>query len=356
MRAVIIGPYPPPYGGRSIHIKRLKEQLEKKGIDVVIYNTGGEVDSPRENIIKIKGIIGLLRLLIFLTREKIIHHHDEGWKSRVIIGLMGLLGKKIIFSIHSSVALKDDIERGNLFKRELLKLVLRRSSFIIADNEKIKEFVLSLKIKPEKVGVISAFILPVVKDEDNRKIPQYVWDFMKTHKPVISASAFRVEFYDGVDIYGLDLAVGLIDQLRKKYPKVGLIFCIPDIGAREYFDRINRIVEQKGICEHVLFVTEPLDEIYPIWKKSDIFIRPTYIDGDPLSVREVLFFEVPVVASDAAPRPSGVISFKNRGLRAFVQSVEDVWDNYDEYKHKLGQIKAGDGFEKILRVYKLLSE
>jgi hypothetical protein len=355
MRIAIVGPYPPPYGGRSIHVKRLRDRLKKEGINVVVYNTGGEVNSSSENIIKVKGIIGLLRLLVFLVREKIIHHHDEGWKSRVIIGLMGLLKKKIIFSVHSSVALKDDVERGNLFKRKLLEFVFQHSSFIIADNEKIKKVVLSLKVKPDRVDTISAFVPPTVKEEDDKKIPRYVWDFMKTHKPLISANAFRIEFYNGVDIYGLDLAVGLVDKLRKKYPKVGLVFCIPDIGSREYFDRINCIVEQTGICENVLFVTEPLEEIYPIWKKSDIFIRPTYIDGDPLSVREALFFEIPVVASDAAPRPNGVVLFKNRDLCSFIQSVEHVLDNYGEYKCRLRQIKPEDGSEKIIRVYKSLN-
>lgn len=38
MKVVFIGPYPPPYGGVSVHIKRMKAYLEKKDVDVIIYN------------------------------------------------------------------------------------------------------------------------------------------------------------------------------------------------------------------------------------------------------------------------------------------------------------------------------
>jgi len=52
------------------------------------------------------------------------------------------------------------------------------------------------------MACISAFILPTVREEDFKKVPQYVWDFIHQHQPVISANAFSISFYNGVDLYG----------------------------------------------------------------------------------------------------------------------------------------------------------
>nr|WP_307890068.1 hypothetical protein [Clostridium botulinum] len=45
MKIAIIGPYPPPYGGISVHIKRMKLYLENKNIDVTVYNDAKEYNN-----------------------------------------------------------------------------------------------------------------------------------------------------------------------------------------------------------------------------------------------------------------------------------------------------------------------
>jgi glycosyltransferase involved in cell wall biosynthesis len=41
-------------------------------------------------------------------------------------------------------------------------------------------------------------------------------------------------------------------------------------------------------------------------EKADLLLRPTYFDGDAVSVREALFLQTPVVATDNGMRPDGV--------------------------------------------------
>jgi glycosyltransferase involved in cell wall biosynthesis len=43
---------------------------------------------------------------------------------------------------------------------------------------------------------------------------------------------------------------------------------------------------------------------------SDVFVRPTFTDGDSISVREALSLGIPVIASDCVERPDGVVLFK----------------------------------------------
>jgi glycosyltransferase involved in cell wall biosynthesis len=349
LKVTLLGTYPPPYGGISIHIQRLKAHLNKEGHECVVY---GWTEALEEGVTKTSHKRWLLRH--FFSNDGIVHHHDPDWKMRVMMGLMGLMGrKKTVISIHGE-SLNDSIKEGSWFRKQLIKFALKHIAFIIADNTKIKELVLSLGVKLNKVNVVSAFIPPIVKEQDYEKVPQYIWDFMKSRKPAISANAFQISFYNGIDLYGLDMIVELVDKLSEKYPQIGVVFCLPNVGDENYFSEINRRIKEKCLTENILFITKPLPEVYPIWEKSDIFVRPTVTDGDPLSVREALSLKTPVVTSDACPRPDGVILFKNRDLNDFVNAVQKVWENYDEYKKKLESMEVESGIHKILEIYNRL--
>ncbi|MBA7465670.1 hypothetical protein ES707_00840 [subsurface metagenome] len=224
----------------------------------------------------------------------------------------------------------------------------------IAVGPEIKENIVSLGVKPEYVAVIPAFIPPTVKDEDIAKIPQDVWDFMDSHSPVISANAFRITFYNNQDLYGIDMCVDLCAYLKQYYPKVGFVFCLPEIGDYKYFHKMKQRIKEKGVKINFLFQTKPC-QMYPIIMKSDVFVRPTNTDGDAISLRESLYFRVPSVTSDVAQRPEGTILFRSRDIDDFCEKVRDVLDNYEEHKKILETVNLKDNFETILNIYQKLN-
>jgi len=350
-KIALLGAYPPPYGGVSIHIQRLMYGLEKKGIECVVYDFSGEQkDVSDNNVVVVRNHKKWLLKYIFTVKENIIHVHVSDWRLRAVIGLMGLLGKKTVISIHGEI-LEGSLKEGSWLRKQIIKLAIKHASFIIADNEKIKNLALSLGVEQQKTAHISAFIPPTVKEGDYRKVPQYVWDFIHEHKPVISANAFRISFHNGIDLYGLDMVAELTARLKNRCPKLGVVFCLPSIGDKEYFDKLNQEIKERGLTEHILFITEPLDEVYPIWQESDIFVRPTVTDGSAISVIEALYFRTPVVTSDACPRPKGVILFKNRDIDSFTENVERVLNNYTQFKKEAESIEVESGINKILEVY-----
>ncbi len=352
-KIALIGPYPPPYGGISVHIQRLKGQLMKRwGYDCVVYDLGKQGELPKKNIIRIKSVKTWLLKYFFTAKEDVIHLHDPDWRARAIMGLMGLLGKKTVISIHGA-SLADSLKGGGWFRRHIIKFTIRHTSFIIALNPKIKELALSLGVKPERIEVIPSFISPSIKEEEVAEISQEMWDFMDSHSPVISANAFRITFYNNQDLYGIDMCIDLCAYLKQYYPKVGFVFCLPDIGDYEYFHKMKQKIAEKGIEDNFLFQTKPC-QLYPILMKSDVFVRPTNTDGYGVSVGEAIYFKVPVVASNVCPRPEGTILFKSRDIDNFISKVKDVLDNYEQYKQRLKAIKIDDNFEKILKVYKKL--
>ena len=346
MKVTLLGTYPPPYGGISIHIQRLKMHLDEEDYDCVVYSW---TESAEEGVIKTTAKGWLFRH--FFSDDGIVHYHEPSWKMRVMMGLMGLIDKKTVISIHGE-SLNNSIKEGSWLRKQIIRFALKHVSFIVADNAKIKELVLSLGVKQNKIDVVPAFIPPVVKEEDYEKVPQYIWDFMKNHKPVISANASQIQFYKGIDDYGLDLIVEIVDRLKREYPQIGVVFCLPVIGNEGYFNKIMQEIEKKELSENILMITNPLPEVYPIWRESDIFVRPTYSDGDALSVRESLYFKTPVVASDASPRPEGVILFKNRDINDFVAKVKEVIVHYDTYKEAVEQVNTENNVSRIIEIYK----
>ena len=49
------GAYPPPYGGVSIHLKRLYSQLKKiNQFNLKLLNFSGQIEVPEEGIFKVK--------------------------------------------------------------------------------------------------------------------------------------------------------------------------------------------------------------------------------------------------------------------------------------------------------------
>ena len=103
VKIVLIGLFPPPYGGRSIHIERLKERFDELGMANIIYDTSG-VSKKVDNVINVNKMSLLLYLLrqIFCDEVCIFHYHDHGLKLLGIISILSFLkGKKAICTLHS---------------------------------------------------------------------------------------------------------------------------------------------------------------------------------------------------------------------------------------------------------------
>jgi len=366
MKIDIIGSYPPPYGGVSIHIKRLSDNLYKVGIKHTIYDTAALLNTNMlqnkgDNIIPISSSIKWsLRYLLHNSSDILHLNAGSSWKLRLFTCLIGLIHrKKIIITINGnditwpyaiSCLRKPD---PSFIARIITKLViysLKHASFIICVNPDIRELVLSLGIKQNHTAVIPGFIPPLVKDKDIAQIPQNIWEFMEDHTPIIVANAFKTVFYNGQDLYGIDLCVDLCSKLKDIYPRLGFVFCISEIGDYDYFHKIEQIIEEKNLKEHFLFVTGNY-QFYPILMKSQLFIRPTNTDGDALSLREALYFKVPSLASDVVSRPEGTILFKNRDINDLTQKVEGILKNYEEYKDGLKNINIEDNTLKLIAVY-----
>lgn len=351
LKVALVGPYPPPYGGVSVHVQRLHGQLI----------AGNIISSVFDNTRHVKKVRGVLNLSLFwnwprvlFSRQDIIHVHTTSTHWIIpafFLFLAKIKGTKFVLSYHS---LRYGAGDFGLIGRRMIRVILSSAAHCIVTNDEIKERLISLGAGPERISVIPAFLPPPPGDADDAEIPRQVRDFIDTHTPVISASAFRIVIFEGVDRYGIDVCIELCAGLKSVYPEIGFIFYLPEIGNHDYFNELKGRIVERGIEDNFLFQTTPC-QFYPVLKKIDLFVRPTNTDGDAISLREALYLKTPSIASDAIPRPAGTVLFKNRDVEDFISRVKMVWDNYDDYKAKAETVKMESGLEEILEIYRSLA-
>ena len=95
-------------------------------------------------------------------------------------------------------------------------------------------------------------------------------------------------------------------------------------------------------------------ELWPVFNMVDLFIRPSYSDGDANSIREALYFGVPVVASDCVRRPNSVITFNTGDKKAFYNKIIYTLNNIDVIKSMIEKTPVEDNAQATVDLIKYL--
>ncbi len=306
----IIGSYPPPFGGISVHVQRVTTYLNTS--EYILYNT-----SPNgyTGAVKFYGKTKLLILFSFLFKKfRLIHHHSPDKLVRILLCLIGIFRENIYIHVHGA-SLEDNFS-DNTFSTFLLKKIFRNVN-IIADNSRIKSLV--VPYNPKSIYEIDAFIPPVYDNQIYntfvKKIPP------PKEKYIISMIGWFAQFRE-TDLYGFDLALEVLKILRSEHGlDISIIASVNGINDKDLYTRFIATLSEYRLEKYFTLITEDLEEIWPLYLISDIFIRPSISDGSSVALMEALWFETRTIASDAVPRPEGVVLFKNRDIDDLVQKI-----------------------------------
>jgi len=290
-----------------------------------------------------------LLLKFTVNKQTLIHYHGYDKKMLALLSIIALIrNHHLVFTLHSFRISENNFHYADKIAFCFAKISGTR---FISVGPEIMQKLINLNVRKKLISVIPGFIPPTVIEEDIAEVPSSVWAFIDKHKPVITANAFKISFYNGQDLYGIDMCIELCARLKSVYQQIGFVFCLPDIGDHEYFDKMNRQIENEGLEENFLFQTKAC-QMYPIITKSDLFVRPTNTDGYGISIAEAIHFNIPAVASNVCQRPEGTILFKNQNIDDFVAKVKDVLANYEQHKRRVTNVAVEDNAEKILSLYK----
>lgn len=355
MKIVIIGPYPPPFGGISIHIKRMRMYLLKKGEDVCIYNEIKNSKNTPDNIYPTGSFKKFIFKIPFIKGD-VFHFHSIDIRVRMIIGIYKLFNKKIMLTIHGE-SLNQQLENSNLITKKILLKSLKSIDKIVCVNKNIQNRLINLGINKESLICIPAFITPIEDVNDEKNISQEIWDFIKNSEFLICANGcIRLE--NNEDIYGIDMLIELISKIKDC--SVKLIIALlgvknQSLEEKECYKGLKSKIESLRLKDRIIIYETEHTEFYPILKMSKLFIRPTNQDGDAISVRESIHLNIPAIASDAAYRPKGTILFKKRDIDDLYKKTMYVVENYNTCKVNLKKIHIEDNAEALYKVYEKLS-
>jgi glycosyltransferase involved in cell wall biosynthesis len=127
------------------------------------------------------------------------------------------------------------------------------------------------------------------------------------------------------------------------------------LGSGTLENEIRELIDSKKYFASILLAGDVDHEItLSLIERSDVLLRPTYFDGDAVSIREALFLDTPVVATDNGMRPAGVdlISMPPRAETLAAKVVEVLSDKTRQ--NFQDDINGWENIEAVIDVYKEL--
>ena len=322
-RILLVGPYPPPIGGISVHLRRLHHILIENVYDASIYNT------RTEDLSKF-GRCNRYAKLLFYNKYDIVHVHGyrpiffyitwflKNWKSY-----------DFYFTDHNA-RLFDTL---GFWGQKIYRFAIKKLSLLILVNNDVRSIYKNkCHVLPSNIIVRNAFLPPVLNEERQimQTYSQESKNFVNTRKPLIVANASRIVFFNGIDLYGLDMCVELIYKCKSCFPNIGLLFVLANSKTdSSYLEALKRRIEYLGISDNFHFMTGQ-KELWPLFKLADLCVRPTVSDGDAVSVRESLYFGCPVIASNAVQRPAGTVTFTTRDIDDLCEKVVSILESKEK--------------------------
>jgi glycogen(starch) synthase len=313
MRVLLLGPYPPPWGGVQTNLVAIRRLLRERGEACAVINLTRHRRPDADDVYFPKTPAQVSRLLLRLDYD-IAHMHIGGdvsarllWLSLV---LCAMTRSRSVLTLHSGGYPYS--EHGRAARPGSFRgFVFRRFDRIITVNEAQVEMFRRFGVAPERIRLIAPHA--VTDDWQHAALPEAMRQFIESHTPaLITVSGLRPE-------YDLPLQIDALDAVRALHPRAGLMI----VGAGEDEEEIRRRIAAKSYAGHVMLCGDvPHEVALRAVAESDLFLRTTRYDGDAISVREALHLGVPVIATDNGMRPAGVRLIPVGDGRALVEAIE----------------------------------
>lgn len=341
MQILQFGVFPPPEGGVQTNVKDIRDFLRTRNIRSGVVHLSRHRQADADDVFYPKSSVAVMRLALSFPAS-IWHFHLGGNVTRALLGLYSfgtsIPGKKTILTFHSGgYPSSPEAQRAH----PLRDFLFRRFDRIVAVNDEIVEMFVLMGVSREKIRLISPFALP--SHPPIAEIPTHITEFIERHSPVlISVCGMEPE-------YDVELQIEAMAGILDKFPKAGLIVA----GGGSLEAKLRSHLASKPYANSILLCGNvPRAATLNVLTKSDLFLRTTWYDGDAVSVREALQFDVPVIASDNGMRPAGVNLIPPRDRQALVDAVANILTT--PRPPRLAKPATFENMERVLELYKEL--
>jgi len=289
VRIALVGNWPPPHGGVSVHMAALARVLAERGADVRVLDIG-RGDHRGANVRPARGPLRFAAALAATAAEgRLLHLHTNGAnpKSWLVALAAGRARRPFaprgVLTIHSG--LSPAWLRASAHRRALADAACAGFGRIVAVNDQIAAALADAGVPPRRLAVLPPFSPSVLGE---RRTPPALPPFRAASAPLFAAALAPGP------TYGADVLLPAFAALRERLPRAGLVLFGPGTAA------LGR--------EGVLGLGDvPHSAALAVIEAADVYVRPTRADGDAVSVREAIALGRWVVASVAGHRPSGCL-------------------------------------------------
>ncbi|GAC1399813.1 MAG: hypothetical protein NVS1B2_26810 [Vulcanimicrobiaceae bacterium] len=302
---LLVGAYPPPHNGISVHVERLRRGLAEAYDVRVLDLYGAPRPGDESGVVRCgpKRSPRVLRALWTLhdAGPAIVHFHVTSLDAFLYLAhpmLAAVHGNaRRIITIHSG-SFVGRFERASPLRRALLQSVLGRFDRVVAVSEEQHRFLRSVGVADERSCVVPAFLPPVVVETPAVRALRA--SLGACDRLIVSSGALR-------SFYGFHLILDALERAQRADSRVGVLLCTYGDPDPAYAAAIEARVRAHPQWK----IVRDLSPGAFAWllRCCDAYVRATDRDGDAVAVREALAFGTRVVASDCVTRPSGVELF-----------------------------------------------
>jgi glycosyltransferase involved in cell wall biosynthesis len=195
---------------------------------------------------------------------------------------------------------------------------LARFDLVVAVSDEVAN-TLRQHLPEALITILPAYLPPMLgspKDETSDGQPE---------DRTLVVAAYNIRLLASGDLYGLDVALGAFERLADTDPSLRLLILLAKAPrrprARRYLRaRLESLDEQSRRRVSLKIGHSLTDNLRP----GAIYLRPTRIDGDAVSIREALTLGIPVAASDVVHRPQGTRLVAGYGLTTWTNAIADM--------------------------------
>lgn len=315
---LIIGPAPQGIGGISVHIRRLIGILNKE----FIFDIVDEGRNRQEGVFNLRSL-NLFKYIQLVDKSDVVHINSgiDVLRSFHIVVCKLIFRKKVIVTIHRDLSIE---KRNGITKR-----LLDTCDHVIMVNKEGYDFV--YKKSKCQYHLMPAFLPPLLELEP--QLPTAILDWIQERRKLNSfimvSNAWNLVLHNGEDLYGIDQCIEAMRLLCEQNSdiKYELIFVVAsNSNQQERMKSYKKKIIDYGLESKILIWENPLSFVR-LAIESDLVLRTTNTDGDAISIREALYYQKSVLASDVVSRPIGTVLYETGNVNDLTKKIIEIANN-----------------------------
>ncbi|HEY6100058.1 MAG TPA: glycosyltransferase, partial [Anaeromyxobacter sp.] len=285
LRVALVGDWPPPHGGLSVHVAALARHLAAGGADVRVLDIG-RGDHMGRGVRRARGARRYALALADVAAEgRLVHVHTNGANPKSwLVALAGGRARRAttprgVLTIHSGLC--PAWLAASARRRGLAAWACAGYARVVAVSEQIAAALAGAGVPSRRIAVLPPFSPAMLAVGEP---PAALAAFRAARRPLFAAALAPGR------TYGADVLRAAFAAVRARAPGAGLVAFGPGTEA----------LAGEGL---LALGDVPHGAALAVIAAADVLVRPTRADGDAVSVREALALGTAVVATETGHRP-----------------------------------------------------